>query len=253
MASAKIASSPLMSAMCGPKKHMGKDVDVTKLSRDERVASVGPLIIALSKKFWMNLSGREQANFDLEDIALELWAEIASKDEHYDASRGRYTTFAMDLAWKFLAELRNQMRTVRSPRNADSRLKKMDDNSLTAKAIVSSMKEPCTLSDTHDEEEDESDSVMLDEFMADSKAMVESAVIDGLGDMPTHSRIITLAYGLDGNQPLNTAKIGDKIGMPQRDVLSMKREAESVIRSTLLKMVHSHDVELPILTCEMLI
>lgn len=218
------------------------------LTRDERLASVGPLIIDRAKLFWLNLSSREQANYDLEDIVLEVWAELASKDHLYSPERGRYTTYTMDLAWKFLSGLRNIMRTVHAPRNADSRLKSMNVESITAKAIVAAMKEPCRLDDTASEESGETEEERNNsDFMAETMRKLEEAVLVMGRTNPKHALVIHMSYGLNGSEPMNTSEIGETIGMHGREVLAIKKEAEEILGRDMYETAHPREHEHPIL------
>jgi hypothetical protein len=205
---------------------MGRDCDVTLLSPEERVASVGPLIIDKAHAFWDGLGAREQANYDVEDIILELWIEIRSKDCFYDAARGKYTTFSMDLSRKYLSELRNRLKPVHSPRNADGRLKTMSIEGRTAKAILASMKDQSTIGDVISEDDDSADVEAEDaDRLGAMRAKMLSIALDMFTTRPTHLRVIILSYGLTGRE-LCPSEIGRAAGLCMREVLALRREAE---------------------------
>ena len=230
---AKMSKSPLMQAVCGPKEHMAPGFDVTTLSRDDRVRSVGPLLINKAYAYWERLTPREKANYSVEDVILELWAEIASKDEYYDPLRGRYTTFAMNLAHKYLSELRNRMRTVHSPRNAEGRLKVMSADSKTGRDILRSMKDTCGLKDMVSENEHEA---------VDTHARSESIektvgdLIAGINSMgfsrPALARILSMKYGINMTA-LKPGQIAHRIGKDVSETMALIREAEAALAKIL--------------------
>ena len=91
-------------------------------SRDERIKSVWPFLVKSVTAFQATLRAREAANFDAEDVLLELWATIAHKDHLWNPARGKYIAFAGAIVETTLLRLRDRAKTVRAPGNSTARL-----------------------------------------------------------------------------------------------------------------------------------
>lgn len=92
-------------------------------TREERIRSVWPFICRRVLEFCKTLKPRERACLDPEDALAEIWIELAQKDGKWEPERGKYITFVGTLVEHRLFALRDEVRTVRSPRNSSCRLK----------------------------------------------------------------------------------------------------------------------------------
>lgn len=92
-------------------------------TKEERIRSVWGLLIKTTFKFLQRLSIRQRANFDPEDILIEMWITLSEKDHKWDPTRGAYNTFAMKLVHVKLQNISDQSNTIQSARNSVTRIK----------------------------------------------------------------------------------------------------------------------------------
>jgi hypothetical protein len=112
---------PVCYALEGAGKALDKD-DAADATAADRIRSIWPFIVQRVLRFQSRLNDRERANFDTEDCLLEVWCELASRDDKYDATRGRYITFAAPVIDHCLYAVRERARTIESPRNSTCRM-----------------------------------------------------------------------------------------------------------------------------------
>jgi len=230
-------TSQLANALCGPKEHHSHDFDRTGLSRDERIASVGPIIIKIAYRFWSDLSPREQANFDIEDLMLEIWIELAVKDEKYDARRAQYTTFAARVAESRLRTLRRKTRTVELPRYSERKLTDPRQtsaltlaryNAVAVKGVsgLNNKRAEAKLATTKDE------TLAAEEHRQEARNLriVDAAVKAMARTHPKHAEVIAKNRRIGGVSEAQSPKqIARSLGVSISMVAKLRKEAEAML------------------------
>jgi RNA polymerase sigma factor (sigma-70 family) len=89
-----LADSPLYQTPAAPSS-----------AAERRIVSVLPLITKLANRWLRDQHPRQRAQYDLEDIIQELWAELLAVDPSYDPSKSAYTTWVMLIVPQRLARL----------------------------------------------------------------------------------------------------------------------------------------------------
>jgi DNA-directed RNA polymerase specialized sigma24 family protein len=91
---------------------------------DERIRSVWPFLVRAVLAFQKRLKDRERANFDCEDTLSSIFIDLRERDHRWVPARGKYITFAGEIARHTMFAIRDKSRTVESPRNSPCRIKK---------------------------------------------------------------------------------------------------------------------------------
>ncbi len=90
---------------------------------EERIQSIWPFIINQARRFADSLHPRERCNNDAEDAISEIWLALRERDHKWDPAKGEYISFAGPIIHNCLYRLREESRTVPSPRNTSCRLR----------------------------------------------------------------------------------------------------------------------------------
>ena len=104
-------------------------VEAATRTPDDRIKSIWPFLCNKARAFAATLSPRELANFDEEDVLVELWVYIRERDHLWVPERGQYVSFAGPLVHNCLYGLRERTRTIKSATNTSSRLRKFEQES----------------------------------------------------------------------------------------------------------------------------
>jgi RNA polymerase sigma factor (sigma-70 family) len=203
-----------------------------ELTRDERIASVGPMIVSVAKKFWDSLMPREKASHSPEDIAAELWIEIAEKDEKWNPDSGAYTTFAMMLMEHKVEDIRSKCRVVHSPRNAVARIKSSDGSpksERTARKILASMKESVGIdaAGINPVADDEAEAAARAERMANKLDLAKRHVAK-LPD-PLARTVLSMYYGL-GRDAMKQRAIAEALGRTDAEIRAARKRGERLLK-----------------------
>lgn len=114
---------PIFSAF-GDKQEFLTHEEAVAADAQERIRSIWPFMKNRVTAFSKTLKPRERVNFDPEDILAELYVVMIEKDGDWIPERGRYITFAGTIIDRELCSIRDQSRTVESPRNSNCQMKK---------------------------------------------------------------------------------------------------------------------------------
>lgn len=213
---------------------------------EERIKSIWPYLVKRSVMFYKTLKPREQVAFDPEDIALELYVALREKDEFWDAAKGKYITFAMEIINRELCSIRDRAPTVESPRNSACRMREYDDDEengdmterkrRTAAQILST-KDIAAISTDREEsgviaftEESAADVVIKDEKHVALAKAVSSAIRMSLDAV--ESAVLGRTYGLWGCEEWGVRRIA--IGL-RKSMPHVNR-----MRSTALRKIKRH-------------
>lgn len=80
----------------------------------DRIAAVLPFLISKARSWHRRLPDRARVQLDVDDALQELWAELLTKDRHFNPARGAFITFAAVVADRKLQRLGDQL--CRGPR-----------------------------------------------------------------------------------------------------------------------------------------
>ncbi len=104
---------------------------------EKRLRSIWPYLVKSVNRFTAQLTPRELANYDADDLMTEVALALWKKDDRWSPRRGRYITFAEQVCRSTVLSLRARMRTVHAPSNATGRLKiyrrRLEDGPLPAR------------------------------------------------------------------------------------------------------------------------
>ena len=219
----ELEKAPMMEALCQGQARLGTPIE--DMTRDERIASVGPLVIDIVKRWYRGLMTREKCNYDMDDLLAEIWVEIAIKDAMYNPECGKYTTYAAMLTNRKLGEMRNYMRTVHSPKNSSCRMKTGNPDNPTKQKIANSMREPQGLESAGEElnVEGADDTDITEAIRASAKDAMFSLP-------PLQARIMRMSYGLGPDRrKLPVSAIARAIGVDVEQIRDLKSSADSAI------------------------
>lgn len=214
----------------------------------ERIRSVWPFLVKTVLNFAETLRPRDLANYDAEDVLIDLYASLLEKDVKWEPERGRYLTFAGKVCENELHAIRDRAHTVHSPRNSSCRLKQYEAQD--AEGQLSSRKAK-TYADIRrvigEHEALECDSA-IPVSSPDTAEVVErreqlrlvnSAVLTGLmGLAPEEAATVGGAYGLWGQPDEPLATIAFRQGKTLDSVKKSKARAQDKIRDRLLALHH---------------
>lgn len=215
-------------------------------TRDARVGSVGPMIIMKTAQFSKTLGAREKASgFELEDVAMDLYADLLSKDHLWEPARGSYTTFAGTILDNKLTELRNDSHPVPSPRGSNSRLRSIAESSIeNSTSSAHRLTEKDILRATGGAEEAESAFDM--EWSSDTLAELEAMEsMDGIRHLvavlapklacPWQQAVMCLEYGLGRSRKHTNMQIAEALSMPVARVTAVRFKAYKAIMKLALE------------------
>jgi hypothetical protein len=74
-----------------------------------RIMGVMPFIVKLAKGWLRRLPAFHRAQFDLEDVLQELWAELLHKSRYYDPARAAFTTFTAMVVGQHLQDIGDRL------------------------------------------------------------------------------------------------------------------------------------------------
>ncbi len=93
---------------------------------DERFASIGRFVVGQAIRFYTStLSPEGRTAYDPEDIFLECWSELKSRNDRYDPARGSYLVFAHRVIANRLSEIIETVHCVQLPANAAEKFREL--------------------------------------------------------------------------------------------------------------------------------
>ena len=207
-------------------------------SAHERIVSIWPFIVSKVITFSQSLRDRERANYDPEDVCLDLYVELSTKNDAWAPERGKYITFAGKIVRNRLYAIRDLSRVVHSPRNSSLRAKDYEsreqDGTLTdgqadtlrqirqSIAETQEVKHDCRLT-----ESEPADVVA----QAEALALRNRAVLEAIGHLdPYEAVVIGRAFGLWEREPMTTQEIARSTGRSHAQVAFTKSQAYKKIR-----------------------
>lgn len=215
---------------------------------DERIASVWPFMITRAAKFADSLKDRQRSNYDMEDVLTEIYLELRTKDSKFDASVATYVTFAATLADHLFVSIRDNSRTVHSPKNSGSRLHSYEESraagELTGKREATANKirrTRCDFGGVEDQAKLECRSKPdMEAEDAEDRRMARNAVIAGLASLTPYEAAVTGGLaGLWGQPTMSVDAIVDAYGGCRDDVRDAIRSSKIKIRDHLLASGHT--------------
>lgn len=214
-------------------------------TRDERLRSVWPFMTRRVLEFSKTLKVRERVNFDLEDVAAELWVALATRDHKWSPDRGRYLTFAGTIIDNELCSIRDRARTVQSPRNSFCRIKEYEGEQ--AAGTISS-KRLKTLADIRrsgfalspiDGSGRDFDKAIHDDPSASILAREEAdEQLNGLKSAiailtPTEAEVLRRTAGIFGTPRQTSKAVAKSLALTEWEVAEIKARALQKVRSHL--------------------
>jgi hypothetical protein len=189
---------------------------------EERIKSVWPYILNTVRGFTRTLTPRELANYDEEDVLIEVWIAIKERDHKWNPQRGKYISFVCPIVHRFLYGLREQTRTVQSGANTSSRMKKFQQEARhgeltkvkrrTMTAMEHSIAGPLQITQEHDSS-DTAPAPDLELISIEEQKETINGVMDALKQVSILEAAVMGAYlGLWGQEPKSFAQIACRLG-----------------------------------------
>lgn len=219
---------------------------------DQRIESVWRFLVRRALLFAEGMRGQELANFDVEDVLMELYVELREKDHKWEPARGRYITYAARLAQRHISGMKDRARTVQSPRNSSSRIleyqKEADAGTITQDRMrtfvdIARSKRayaPVTWTDSTPELKKgvrpQNDPSVEDR---ERERLDKDAITWGLMALtPFESKVLGMSNGLWGQPCLTTVEIAEKTGRSRDAVKKARDSAVQKVKERLLAMGH---------------
>lgn len=215
---------------------------------EQRYKSIIPFLIKKSNEFIKRrMSIRQEANYDLEDVMLEVWIELKEKDSKWTPDRGKYTTFAGTLAKHLFSAMDDCSRTVHSPRNSGSRLTGYESDResgvLTSKKSTTSnriLRSRGEITDILDAEVIGRLDPSADAEQAERRRIMLDAVVRGIKILsPYEAAVAGNLYGLWGKPPLTVDETADVLDLMPSQVRMHGRSLKNKIRAILTDSGHA--------------
>jgi hypothetical protein len=212
----------------------------------DRIRSVWPFLVRSVLRFAETLRPRDRANFDPEDVIVELYLTLLEKDDKWIPDRGMYLTFAGTVVENELHAIRDRAHTVHSPRNSSCRLKQYEsaaeagalsarkERTYSAIRRVATEPEPLPADAAH-AAPDTLDLVARRDHLRQVKGAVAAGV---MALAPDEAACVGGAYGLWGRPEQPLALIAFKQRMSIDEVKKVKRRAQEKIRARLEALKH---------------
>jgi len=216
---------------------------------EERITSIWPFVVKQATLFIASLHARELANFDADDILLEVWIELRQKDCKWDPAIGSYCSFAGKIIRHLFLRLRERSRTVESPRNTTCRLSEYQQLDEAGAAISPVRRKNWsdisrTISGTarmgEQAPERASRGGPEEECLDAEHAFVFSdAVKQALAQLsPTAARVLGRLHGLWGNPVHTVAEVARELGKSPEQVRKIRDAANQCVRDYLESEFH---------------
>lgn len=215
---------------------------------EDRIASVWPFMIRKSASFVESLRDRQRSNYDLEDVLTEIYVELRTKDPRFNPEVATYITFSAYLVDHLFVALRDNSRTVHSPKNSGSRLNDYESSrvsgELTGKKAVTAQKIRRTRGDFGGVEDQagvecryKPDQEVED---AETRRTARNAVVSGLASLTPYEAAVTGGLaGLWGQPTMTVDELVDAHGGCRDDVRAAIRSSKIKIRDHLLDSGHT--------------
>lgn len=238
--------------MFGPNPRMLTFAESIAATPDQRIESVWRFLVRRALLFMETLRGQEVANFDCEDVLMELYIELREKDGKWSPERGRYITYAARLAQRHISGLRDKSRTVQSPRNSSSRLheyqQEADAGTITEDRMRTfvdikrstgsygtfdgSSLGPATEKGVRPQNDPAIE-------LRERERLDNDAITWGLMALtPYESKVLGMSNGLWGQPCLTTAEIAERTGKSKDAVKKARDNAVRKVKERLLAMGH---------------
>jgi DNA-directed RNA polymerase specialized sigma subunit len=208
----------------------------------ERIRSVWPFLVRSVLKFADTLRPRDLANYDPEDVLLELYATLLEKDDKWEPERGKYLTFAGSVVENELHAIRDRSHTVHSPRNSSCRLKQYEQAQAEGKLDKRKERTFASIRRVIGEHESIEGEASLPAAKDTAEVVlrreelksVNSAVLAGLMMLTIEEAdILGRSYGLWGSRELPLDKIAERTRRTLDSVKKIKARAQDKIRARL--------------------
>ena len=237
---------PVLSAFgASPKRLTAEDEAIA--SFDDRIGSIWHFIAKKVLSFVETLRPRERANYDPEDLLMELFCKLQEKDGKWSPGRGRYITFAGAVIERELSSLRDKARTVISPRNATGRMKEYqaeaDAGTITGRRDKTFQDIRRTVAPTEpvqfilgvaSDPEPPAQAVESEHGKLIRDAVVQSMRVLTLFE----ARVVGETHGLWGKPARTNAQIAERAGKTEGEVRRAKARANEKMRARLTEMNH---------------
>ncbi len=211
---------------------------------EDRLRSVWGYLVRRSRRFVATLSGRERAHLGPDDLVDAIVVALLEKDARWDPGRGRYITFAEQVARNVMVAERERARVVRAPSNARSRLQKYRDldregklsesKRITMHSIEAALGEvecvrPAAGPTT---DRDGTPRAVAAEEARDRELRDLTSALRTV-ESPIHAHILARAWGLHGGEELTPAQIAAGLpgGLDARKVRTIRARAEAALKS----------------------
>lgn len=218
--------------------------EAKKATPDERIRSIWPLItrkVLLAQK---NMTTRELAAYDPEDLVMEVYVALRERDSLWVPEDGEYKSFAAPIIDHALADIRDVARTVHSPASSATRVKQYEDlerrgalskrKRRTLRAIRATISITKMGDDMRGFPDKASKGPCDDSSEREWKSLVDRAIEIGMAPLDViEQAVVIYGQGLNGQEPLNDRAIARMLNMTVKAVRARKAAALSKLVMTL--------------------
>ncbi len=237
---------PLLAAF-GTEHRFLSPEEAVLATTEERIRSVWPYIVGRARSFCESLNPRERVSFDPEDVAVELWAVLAEKDDKWDHERGTYAVFAKTVCERHLEDVRDTSSVVERPKNSRGRIREYEE---AEQKGALSPEQSKTMGDIRRAggEIKPVDHAAAGSSSPDPASVAERREIERLGRealaeaiprlTPKESIVLGRLHGLWGKEAATVEQIADEMGWQRDRAMSIRASAYAKLRAHFASVGH---------------